>query len=176
MPAFSNKIYFFLLACFILSCHSENNVQPASIHFTSLPSQQTGVAFNNIIIESDSLNLLMNEYAYMGSGVGIGDFNNDGLPDIFFAASQASCRLYINKGNMQFEDMTEKAGLLTNSWCTGISIVDINNDGYDDIYVCVSGNKNPNKRKNLLYINNGLSPSPSGESLSRQVAGLLHSK
>jgi len=138
-----------------MSCHSENNVQPASIHFTSLASRQTGIAFNNSITESDSLNLLVNEYAYMGGGAGIADFNNDGLQDIFLAANQASSRLYINKGNMQFEDMTEKAGLLTNSWCTGISIVDINNDGYDDIYVCVSGNKNAGKRKNLLYINNG---------------------
>jgi len=130
-------------------------VQKTSKHFTFLTSSQTGVFFNNRITESDSLNLLVNEYTYMGSGVGTGDFNNDGMPDIFFAANQASCKLYINKGNMRFEDVTDKAGLFTASWCTGVSIVDINNDGYDDIYVCVSGNKDAVKRKNFLYINNG---------------------
>ncbi len=89
----------------------------------------------------------------MGGGVGIGDFNNDGLKDIFFTGNQVSCRLYINKGNNQFEDITEKAGLTTDVWCTGVSIVDINNDGYDDIYVCVFGKDLMHRAKNLLFIN-----------------------
>ena len=92
---------------------------------------------------------------YIGSGVGIGDFNNDGLQDIFFAGEQVSCKLYINKGNFKFEDVTEKAGLSTNKWCTGVSIVDINNDGLMDIYVCVSHSPNEEQRKNLLFINQG---------------------
>lgn len=91
----------------------------------------------------------------MGSGVSVGDFNNDNLPDVFFGANQASSVLYINKGNFTFEDITEKAGVKTSNWVTGSSVVDINNDGFDDIYVCVSGSRNPANRKNLLYINNG---------------------
>lgn len=89
----------------------------------------------------------------MGGGVGIGDFNNDGRKDIFFTANQQTCRLYINKGNNQFEDITEKAGLTTNVWATGVSIVDINNDGYDDIYVCVLGKDLRHPARNLLFIN-----------------------
>jgi enediyne biosynthesis protein E4 len=92
---------------------------------------------------------------YNGSGVGIGDFNNDSLPDIFFSGSMVSSKLYINKGNFEFEDITEKAGLQTNKWCTGVSVVDINNDGFQDIYVCASHSKDPENRKNELYINDG---------------------
>ena len=86
---------------------------------------------------------------YNGSGVGIGDFNNDGLPDIFFCGSMVSSKLYINKGNFEFEDITEKAGLQTNQWCTGVSIVDINNDGFMDIYICCS--HSPDKEKRKIY-------------------------
>ncbi|HTM92425.1 MAG TPA: VCBS repeat-containing protein, partial [Flavisolibacter sp.] len=86
-------------------------------------------------------------------GVGIGDFNNDGLKDIVFTANQLSSRIYINKGNNKFEDITEKAGLVTNVWATGISIIDINNDGYDDIYICTYGKNLLRRSKNLLFIN-----------------------
>jgi hypothetical protein len=124
-----------------------------SIHFTSLPASQTGIAFENTITESDSVNLFIHEYTYMGSGIGIGDFNNDGLPDIFFASAQGSSTLYLNKGHMKFEDITRSAGVSTHAWCTGVSIVDINHDGWPDIYVCVSGIVPGAQRKNLLFIN-----------------------
>ena len=89
----------------------------------------------------------------MGGGVGIGDFNNDGLKDIFFTGNQVSCKLYINKGNNQFEDITKQAGLSTDVWATGVSVVDINNDGYDDLYICVFGKNLSKRSNNLLFIN-----------------------
>jgi enediyne biosynthesis protein E4 len=123
------------------------------MHFTSLPLSETGIDFDNKITENDSLNMFVNEYTYMGGGVGVGDFNRDGLPDIFFAGNQVSSRLYINKGNMRFEDITQKAGVATDEWCTGVSVVDINNDGWPDIYVCVSGRGPGARRRHLLFIN-----------------------
>jgi enediyne biosynthesis protein E4 len=133
----------------IISCkHKQTNAL-----FTQLNPAESGIHFKNVITETDSSNSFINEFGYMGGGVGIGDFNNDGLKDIFFTGNQVSCRLYMNKGDNQFEDVTTKAGLTTNVWATGVSIVDINNDGYDDIYVCVFGKNLLTPEKNLLFIN-----------------------
>jgi len=121
--------------------------------FTQLQPGASGIHFRNDLNDVDSSVSFINEFGYMGGGVGIGDFNNDGLKDIFFTANQQTCRLYINKGGNQFEDITEKAGLTTNVWATGVSIVDINNDGYDDIYVCVLGRDLLHPAKNLLFVN-----------------------
>ncbi len=92
---------------------------------------------------------------YNGAGVGVGDFNNDGLQDLFFAGSMVSSKLYINKGDFKFEDITEKAGLSTNQWCTGVTVIDINNDGFQDIYLSSSHSADAEKRKNRLFINDG---------------------
>src|SRR4051812_20741002 len=95
-----------LRACVIIHCICSCNTSPksAGLHFTILPASETGVAFNNTITETDSLNMFTNEYTYMGGGIGIGDFNNDGLPDVFFAGNQVSSQLYINKGKFEFEN------------------------------------------------------------------------
>jgi len=114
----------FFAVCCIFSCQSPKDRE--GLHFTILPASETGIDFNNSIVENDSLNMFTNEYTYMGGGVGVGDFNNDGLPDVFFAGNQSSSQLYINKGKLQFENTTQKAGLSTSSWCTGVSIIDIN--------------------------------------------------
>src|SRR5438034_10443598 len=100
--------------------------------FTQLPAATTGIHFNNVVNETDSTHSFINEFGYMGGGVGIGDFNNDGLKDIFFTGNQVSCRLYLNKGHNTFKDVTQQAGIATNVWATGVSMVDINGDGYDD--------------------------------------------
>ena len=121
--------------------------------FSKLESSESGIHFSNDVHDTDSTNSLINEFGYLGGGVGIGDFNNDGLKDIVFTANQVSCRTYINKGDNKFDDITEKAGLTTNVWATGVNIVDINNDGYDDIYICTYGKDLLHRSGNLLFIN-----------------------
>jgi len=161
---FNRKIYrlFFLIPLFNCACTNKKTIDDA-FHFTQMSPAETNISFNNAITESDSVNVFNNEYMYNGSGVGIGDFNNDGLPDVFFCGSMQSSKLYINKGAFTFEDVTSTAGVQTSNWCTGISVVDINADGFMDIYVCASHAEYPAKRKNQLFINEGFSPSPSGE-------------
>ena len=132
--------------------------QSGSTLFKLLPSSYTGITFKNVLTESDSLNILNQANIYNGGGVGIGDFNNDGLMDIYFAGNMVSNKLYLNKGSMKFEDITNAAGVDGKGrWCTGISVVDINADGLPDIYVSASfWKKNVPLRTNLLYINEGV--------------------
>ena len=146
---FCSRLIFFTGIIFLISC---NHKQKDTL-FSPLPATTSGINFSNDIHDNDSSYSFINEFGYMGGGVGIGDFNNDGQKDIFFTGNQVSSRLYINKGNNKFDDVTEKAGIGTNVWCTGVSIVDINQDGYDDIYVCVFGKDLKQRSKNLLFIN-----------------------
>src|SRR6266481_1209958 len=125
--------------------------------FKRLTPGHTGVSFANTITTTDTENVQTDVYVYNGAGVAIGDIDNDGLPDIFFSGNMVSSRLYLNKGNMRFDDITQAAGVGTNRWATGATMVDINNDGYLDIYVSVSGPEwsKGADRANLLFINNG---------------------
>lgn len=124
--------------------------------FKLIPSTESGIHFNNTIVENDSINPADMINVYNGGGVGIGDFNKDGLPDIYFTGNLVSNKLYLNKGNFVFDDITDKAGVGgSGKWCKGVTVVDINNDGWPDIYVCASISTDPNKRRNLLYINQG---------------------
>ncbi|MBS1607695.1 MAG: VCBS repeat-containing protein [Bacteroidetes bacterium] len=128
--------------------------------FREIKPEKSGIHFNNEIKEDENFNVLFYEYIYNGGGVGIGDFNNDSLPDIYFTGSRVSNKLFINKGNLKFEDITEAAGVSGNGrWCKGASIVDINNDGLEDIYVSAAVILPPEERKNLLYINKGIDKS-----------------
>ena len=143
-----------LLAGLVTSCKPGKSEPPV---FELLSPSRTGVTFANTITTSDSFNVQTDVYIYNGAGVAVGDIDNDGRPDIFFAGNQVSSRLYLNKGNMHFEDITERAGVKTSRWATGVTMVDINNDGYLDIYVSVSGPQwsKGSDRANLLFINNG---------------------
>src|SRR5665647_2297288 len=131
--------------------------------FSLLPAEQTGIHFENKIEDTDTLNILDYLYYYNGGGVAIGDINNDGLPDIYFTSNQGSNKLYLNKGNFQFEDITNKAGVQgKGNWKTGVTIADVNGDGLLDIYVSEVGGYKNFQGRNELFINNGLSPSSSG--------------
>lgn len=126
--------------------------------FKLLPSSQTGINFKNTITESDSFNILNQANIYNGGGVGIGDFNKDGLMDMYLAGNMVSNKLYLNKGNLKFDDITDAASVSGNGhWGTGVAVIDINNDSWPDIYVsCSFLKKNVPMRTNLLYINEGL--------------------
>ncbi|WP_171017405.1 CRTAC1 family protein [Maribacter sp. ACAM166] len=147
----SLQLVFFL----VISIYSVSAQQNSTL-FRLLPSSESGIDFNNQLFESDTLNILNQANIYNGGGVGIGDFNKDGLMDIYFAANMVSNKLYLNKGNLQFDDITEKAMVNGQGrWCTGVSVVDINADGWMDLYISASFRNDPKLRTNLLYINQG---------------------
>lgn len=151
-----NKIQYYIIAIILVTLFSCQEKQNDKL-FKLLPSGYTGITFNNALEETHQMNVLEYQDFYSGGGVSIGDIDNDGLPDIFFTGNQVPARLYKNLGNMKFEDITEKAGLknMGRGWYTGISMADINNDGFLDIYICKSGMEAPEDRANLLFMNNG---------------------
>lgn len=126
--------------------------------FVTVPATETAISFSNNLTETAEDNVLNYEYFYNGGGVAAGDFNNDGLVDLFFTGNQVNNALYLNKGNLKFEDITEKANIKNEigAWNTGVSLVDINADGFLDIYVCRSGLRENSLRKNQLFINQGV--------------------
>ena len=136
---------------FFVSCHRSATL------FTVLPPSQTNIHFANNLEKRNLLSILYYLYYYNGGGVAIGDINNDGLPDIYFTAnSKGANKLYLNKGNFQFEDITEKAGVAgTADWCTGATMADVNGDGYMDIYVSAVAHAHGLTGRNELFINKG---------------------
>ncbi len=139
---------FFLL----FSCQRE---EPATTLFTTLSAEHTGVHFTNQLQEGPDVNIVQYLYAYNGGGVAIGDIDNDGLPDLFFTANEESNQLYRNRGNFQFENVSAKAGVEGNGkWSSGVTMADVNADGWLDIYVCQVSGYQKMQGQNLLYINN----------------------
>ncbi len=123
--------------------------------FRAVDPDKSNVHFMNNIATTDSFNVLNYMYFYNGGGVAVGDINNDGLEDIYFSSNQSTGKLYLNEGQMKFRDITLSSGVTSSIWGTGVSMVDINEDGFIDLYVCASGSKRGEARKNLLFINNG---------------------
>ncbi len=151
MLSLFHRAFFLLIIIAFTGCRNNN-----SYLFTKLDKDKTGIKFQNTLFEDGPLNVANYIYFYNGSGVSIGDINNDGLQDILFTGNMVRNRLYLNKGNFEFEDITQKSGVAEKQgWCTGATMVDINGDGKLDIYICRSADINPRMRKNLLFINNG---------------------
>ena len=160
--------YFYpsVLALVVLSCHTKNDTL-----FSLLPADRTGISFNNRIVETDSFNILTSEYIFNGGGVAVGDFNNDEKPDLFFTGNQVPNKLYLNQGEFKFEDVSTTAGIAAEDrWKTGVAIVDINNDGLSDIYVCAAMYPTPEEKANMLFVNQGLNASgvPTFKEMAKQ--------
>ena len=148
---FKRIIVLYLLVVFV-SCSKENS----DSLFTKLESSQTGIDFQNEVTNGKNMNIFKYRNFYNGGGVAIGDINNDGLADIFFTSNQGENKLYMNKGDFKFEDISSKSGVNgKKAWSTGVVMVDINGDGFLDIYVCDAGSNIDAIRKSQLYINNG---------------------
>lgn len=148
---YSGKLFFAVITLMLLSC----NKHPPT--FESLPSSQTNITFQNQLPDREGFGILYYLYYYNGGGIATGDINNDGLPDIYFTAnSKGNNKLYVNKGNFKFEDITVKAGVAgTSDWCTGVTMADVNADGLLDIYVSSVNNRYGLKGHNELFINSG---------------------
>jgi len=144
-----------LLTACISSCKEKQEAK--NILFKTLGSKQTGIDFNNKLSYDNKFNLFNYMYFYNGSGVGAADFNNDGFTDLFFGSNQGDNKLYLNTGSMRFKDISQQAGIPHDGgWTTGLSVVDINNDGLKDVYVCRVGNYEVLHSKNQLLINQGV--------------------
>ena len=151
-----------LVVFFAISCSNDTSINTQIVDtsnvelFEVVPSSATGIEFSNIITESPDFNYIQYDVIFNGGGVALADFNNDGLVDIYFTGNQVRDALYLNKGNMQFEDISQASGITENNlWSSSVSVADVNGDGYLDIYVCKYLLANDNSRKNVLYINNG---------------------
>lgn len=157
---FSNKQWnagllfpiYLIILLFLASCQQA----PNSL-FQQLPAEQTNIQFKNTITETEEYNILEYEFVYNGGGVAIADFNNDGWEDVFFSGNMVENKLYLNQQNFEFKDITEKAGVAgKDRWCTGVTIADVNADGWLDLYVGTTTYEPAARRQNLLYINQGL--------------------
>lgn len=145
------KLFFHLLIC-VLALVGCSKVAEQEKLFVLVPGNSTGITFQNTLTATIKNNIFDYEYFYNGGGVAAADFNNDGLTDLFFSANEVSSKLYLNKGNLKFEDITEIAGVTTKGWCTGVAVVDINHDGWQDFYLCHAGLVTT---PNQLFINQG---------------------
>ena len=154
----STKSMALVLTCLLMiwACEPSENSHSSNLLFQTIPSEHSGIDFQNEVQYTEEFNVYTYRNFYNGGGVGIGDVNNDGLPDLYFCGNQVDNKLYLNKGNFQFEDVTEQAGVACpNVWSTGVSMADINQDGWLDLFVTKAGAPGGENRHNELFINNG---------------------
>ena len=146
------SVLFFLGGLFFIAC---KNDLPQTALFEQITAEKSGIRFVNKVENTEALNIFNYRNFYNGGGVALGDINNDGLTDVFLTANMGDNKLYLNKGNFQFEDITEKAGVKgTKAWSTGVVMVDLNADGWLDIYVCNAGYFEGDDQEKELFINN----------------------
>ncbi len=161
------KLYIFLIGLIYLlpSCQKEKQSETAptttkkkvssTIKLDNIPTSKSGIQFNNTINDEGNINFFVWNFIYTGAGVAAGDLNNDGLPDLYFGGNMSDDKIYFNKGNFLFEDVTAKSGIDPRYWTTGVTMADVNADGFLDIYVCKnSPSSNPVGNQNKLFINN----------------------
>jgi len=159
----NHAIFLLLIGFLIISCKKHRTL------FQRVPGEHSNIHFNNHLIENDSINPFDLPNMYNGGGVGVGDFNNDGLLDLYFTGNQVTNKLYLNKGDFEFEDVTAIANVDgAGRWCRGVAVIDINNDGLPDLYVCTTILSDPHKRRNLLYVNQG--PNKKGIPVFKEMA------
>ena len=150
------RVLLFSFFIILFSNCSKNNSENKDTLFTQLDSSATGIKFVNEVKNGANMNIFKYRNFYNGGGVAIGDINNDGLADVFFTSNLGENKLFLNKGNLKFQDISKKAGInLPKSWSTGVNMIDINGDGLLDIYVSNAGNNINSIRKSQLFINNG---------------------
>ena len=148
-----NKAIFLLIIISLVSCKRNETTM-----FSLVDAGHSGVKFKNIIYETEKANIIELEYLYNGGGVSIGDFNNDGLKYLFFTGNMVPNKMYLNKGDFEFEDISSQAGIeAPYKWKSGSAVVDINNDGWLDLYVCTTISGDEDVRRNMLFVNQGLS-------------------
>lgn len=165
-----------LLSLLLLTACQTDLIEDTSPLFQPLPAEQTGVDFQNNLTESDSFNIIQYLYFFNGGGVATGDLNQDQLPDLFFTGNQSPNQLYLNKGDLQFEKISANAGISTEAnWSTGVTMADVNGDGWMDIYVCEVGNYKGLNGRNKLYLNDGVADGQISFTESAAAYGLDHS-
>ncbi|MBW1297707.1 FG-GAP repeat domain-containing protein, partial [Aquimarina litoralis] len=163
-PAKSFRLFSAIFLIVLVSCtekktnviedNTETKIKQEKPLFTLTDPKETGLYFINKLQENETFNIITYEYIYGGGGVAVGDINNDGLPDVFLSGNLFGGKLFLNKGDLKFQEISIPASILQQGFSTGVSMVDINGDGYKDIYICRSLAGEPELRENILLINN----------------------